>query len=555
MAEATNQSLRADIYLADPLVARRYSSLGIREVKLEPGPVVLDGPASARFAVVDYNVTEQKLLSPARYDRRQNRFRARRGSAQFRQVNAWAVAQLTLQMYEHPQALGRRIPWGFPGNRLLILPNAGYWENAFYDRATRSLQFFYFQSGDEPIYTSLSHDIVSHETGHAILDGIRPYYNERSSPDTAGFHEFLGDATAILGAFEHETNRRVVIECTKGDLRKDTIVADLAEQFGMGLQGAETYGEADRYFLRTALNPITMDDVKDTWEEHAFSEVLTGAFYEILIHIFEKQVAEATRKSQARGSSPDLVAVLRTSVQHLKRMTLRALDYCPPADLNYLDYARALLRADDLAYPTDRLQYRDIVREVFLRRGIARTSRDLVVFSGPPRSEFKPYEFVDIDESAVAAYHFLDRNRGLLKIPPNQDFHVVGLYGNAKEGDRAYQMPRELILTYVWEEDIPLQGKRFGPLDGKSMPLFCGGALVFDERANPLYWSKKSPTDARRRRLRDYVAYLVHNNDIATADDPPSLDRPVRATEEAGRVRLRTNPRVMHRGRVQGGRL
>jgi hypothetical protein len=549
MAREKNQPLRARIFLADPLVAHEYPTLGVDEVELRPGPVMLDGPVSARFAVVDYNASERKLLPPAWYDG--EGFEARPGSAQFRQVNAWAVAQRTLEMYEHPQALGRRIPWAFRGSRLFILPNAGYWENAFYDRDTRTLQFFYFQGPDEPIYTSLSHDIISHETGHAILDGIRPDYNEHSSPDTAGFHEFLGDATAILCALEHRKYREALIQSTGGDLRKKNIVADLAEQFGMGVAGAATYGEADRYFLRTALHDRTMEHVKGDWEAHAYSEVLTGAFYDILVGIFEKQEMEANRKLKGRGRKPNLVRVLSTAVQHLKRMTLRALDYCPPADLDYLDYARALLHADALAYPNDGLKYRDMAAKIFLRRKIARREKELQVRPGPARSDFEGCEFAEIDESPVAAYHFLDRNRGLLDIPENQDFRVVGLYGNAKEGDRAYQMPRELILTYVWEEDIRLRGPRFGALDGKSVPLLCGGTLVFDERANPLYWARKKSTDRRKKQLRDYLAYLIRHHELATPDDPPTLDRPVRATLEAGRVRLRTNPRVRHRGRGQ----
>ena len=103
--------------------------------------------------------------------------------------------QRVLEFYEDEFALGRPVPWGFDGNRLILVPHAGYGENAFYDRATKSLQFYYFGDPQNPGYTCLSHDIITHETGHAILDGIRPLYSENPSLQTAAFHEFVGDLT------------------------------------------------------------------------------------------------------------------------------------------------------------------------------------------------------------------------------------------------------------------------------------------------------------------------------------------------------------------------
>ncbi len=544
MPKEPDSIVTTKVYQGDPLVARRYPSLGIQEIDLHPGAVVFDGPVSARFAVVDYDASNDKLFPPARFRRLQRRFEARLESPQFHQINAWAVAQLTLEMYEHPQALGRRIPWAFPGNRLLILPHAGYWENALYDRKTRTLQFFYFQGQEKRIYTALSHDIISHETGHAILDGIRPLYNEVSSPDTAGFHEFIGDATAILAAFTHNAYLQAVIQEARGDLRKDTIVATLADEFG-----TELYGAAGRYFLRNAINNKTMTQVEDTWEAHAYSEVLTGAFYEILIGLYEKQREEEQRRARREGHRPSRVRALWLAVRHMKRLALRALDYCPPADISYLDYGRALLRADKLAYPVDMLGYRDIVQRVFRRRRIAATNEDLEPEPTPPRSAFQTYTFADVDDSTVAAYHFLDRHRRLLGIPANQDFYVAGLYGNAKEGDRLHQMPRELVLTYVWEEDIPLSGRRYGPLKDTTFPLRCGGTLVMDERANVLYFSPKFPSPERAERLHDYVAYLVRQNAIGIADDPAARDKPFLAESRRGTVYLTQNPLAMHQGR------
>jgi hypothetical protein len=76
---------------------------------------------------------------------------------------------------------------GVDGNRLILVPHAGSGKNAFYDRHSKSLQFYYYSAPDGPRYTCLSHDIIAHEAGHACLDGIRPHYYTFSSVQTAAF--------------------------------------------------------------------------------------------------------------------------------------------------------------------------------------------------------------------------------------------------------------------------------------------------------------------------------------------------------------------------------
>ena len=129
-------------------------------------------------------------------------------------MNAWAILQHALEFYEDGWGLGRRIPWGFDGSRLIVVPHAGPGENAYYDRSSKSLQFYYFDRGKERIHTCLSTDIIHNEFGHAILDGIRPLFIEAVTPETAAFHEFVGDLTAILIALRNTPFRHQLIEAT-----------------------------------------------------------------------------------------------------------------------------------------------------------------------------------------------------------------------------------------------------------------------------------------------------------------------------------------------------
>ena len=206
----------------------------------------------------------------------------------FHQVNVWAVVQRVLEFYEEPQALGRAVPWGFDGNRLIVVPHAGYGENAFYDQHSKSLQFYYFGDAERPIYTCLSHDIIAHETGHAVLDGIRPLYNQACSVQTAAFHEFIGDLTAILLALFNKDIRHSVGKTAGADLHAADAVAQIARQFGEEVEG--------RPYLRTATNQLTLQQVEHSLSPHTVSEVLTGAMFDILTRIagkyMERNVAE-----------------------------------------------------------------------------------------------------------------------------------------------------------------------------------------------------------------------------------------------------------------------
>ena len=51
-------------------------------------------------------------------------------------------------------------------------------------------------------------------------------------------------------------------------------------------------------------------------------------------------------------------------------MCIRALDYCPPVDITFGEYLRAIISADYDLVEDDRLKYRVAFVEAFRRRGI-----------------------------------------------------------------------------------------------------------------------------------------------------------------------------------------
>ncbi len=243
----------------------------------------------------------------------------------------WAVLQRALTFFEEGSGLGRCIPFGFEGNRLIVLPHAGYGKNAYYDRKSKSLQFYYFDQDDERVYTCLSTDIINHEFGHAVLDGIRPYYFESSLVQTGAFHEFIGDLTAILIILRNNNFRGKIAADTKGDISAASHLTSIAEEFGNAVNG--------KPYLRTALNKLTMTDIGDSDGPHHVSQVLTGAMFDIIKELTRHYIAK--RKHSPKES-------FNFAVKRMQCTAIQPLDLLPPVDVTFRDYALAVLRAEEL---------------------------------------------------------------------------------------------------------------------------------------------------------------------------------------------------------------
>lgn len=485
-----------NVFIQDPLVARKHPELGQDEqvwVDWEPG--LADGPTSARFAVVDFNADTGKLAPAAQWNDQLGSFvhgksaldRTDAGSLQFHQVNVWVLLQRALAFFEDGNGLGRRIPWAFEGNRLIVVPHAGYGQNAYYDRISKSLQFYYFGEEPDTVYTCLSSDIVSHEFGHAVLDGIRPYFNETASVETAAFHEFIGDLTAILMSLRNGVFRNWLARETGGDMTKAEQLSSIAEQFGRAAEG--------KPYLRSAQNKESMSKVASSQSEHRVSQVLTGAMFDILMAL-SKHYAEVHERTAPQA--------FWDVAQRMQRMAIQPLDLLPPAEVTFRDYALAVIRAEELANPLDPYGYRRMLIKAFRARGILK-KKDEDGLAEPRYLYSRPklLVFHDIDQlsrSRAAAYRFLDDNRDELLIPAMQDIVVADLYDANKLTREGNRLPRQIVLEYIWREQVPLNGRQFGQFNGQSANMLCGGTLVFDETGTLLSWMRKPGTVGRTLR-------------------------------------------------------
>ncbi|MGC4103034.1 hypothetical protein [Ferruginibacter sp.] len=394
-------------YAFDPSLSLTMDTASINDIvykipweKLEPGP------SGEYVEVIDFDPTVNKFYKPVNLDDTfvlvQDGLDPSEGDPCFHQQMVYAVSMLTIKNFE--RALGRKILWSFQRvlderyelyvPKLRIYPHALREANAYYSPVKKALLFGYFSAApidetlnmpDSLVFTCLSHDIIAHETTHAILDGMHGNFNEATNPDMLAFHEAFADIVAL---FQHFTFPQVLehqIAKTRGDLSTQNLLGQLAQQFGtaIGSYGSlrDAIGKKDE--VTGAWTPIKPDpdDYRNVKEPHERGSILVAAVFEAFISIYKSRIGDLMRiASDGTGVlrqgdlHPDLVKRLATEASkaagHVLNMCIRALDYCPPVDLSFGDYLRAIVTADLDLVAEDSRDYRLAFIDAFRRRGI-----------------------------------------------------------------------------------------------------------------------------------------------------------------------------------------
>lgn len=387
------------VYAFDPTLSLELNALAFNETilnvkwePLAPGPIGeylevidVDPPSSAAYAPVDLehpHVLVKNGRSPAE------------ANPQFHQQMVYAVAMKTIEYFE--RALGRTALWaplrerGEDGQkpdrfvqRLRIYPHALREANAYYSTARKALLFGYFVAGEDGssvqapgtmVFTALSHDIIAHETTHALLDGLHRRYLEPTNPDVLAFHEGFADIVALFQHFTLAAALRSQIRLTGADLRRENLLAGIARQFGQATDGRS----ALRQYV--GIDP-TRTEYQQATEVHERGAVLVAAVFDAFLKIYrvraDRIISLATLGSGVLppGAIPDIVVdrladeAAKVAAQWLN-ICIRALDYCPPVDITFGDYLRALITADRDLVPDDKLGYRTAFVTAFRDRGI-----------------------------------------------------------------------------------------------------------------------------------------------------------------------------------------
>ncbi len=522
-----------------------------------PNEALSAGPRGYRVHVVDYDSTTNRMyvpLDPAamgtvlepkdpfRSPRGPGRLPARAFNARllddprFHAQNVYAIAMRTLAHFE--RALGRRASWSFGGHQIKVAPHAFAEANAFYSSEQEALLFGYFADlRGRRVLNCLSHDIVAHETTHALVDGLRPRYMEPSSPDQAAFHEGFADVVALLSVFSiPEVVRyvvtRIVVQPVSSTVRladltiralQAGVLLGLGEQFGEALTGV--HGESLRRSVTIRPSP-RLKDTPEFLEEHRRGELLVAAMLQAFLAAYTSRLATLGRDTSGRLPVARVAEEGADIADRLLTMAIRALDYMPPTDIGFEDYLSALLTSDLEIKPDDsRYGLRRHLIDAFARFGFAPASS---AGSEPGRWEPPPdnldYSFVHregMERDPDEVFRFLWDNRGALGLC-DQAYTTVGGVRPCLRIDQDGFALRETVADYVQIltvnadelESIPIPGtdariqRPEGLQDWWTVRLLGGGALLFDEFGHLKYHIRNALLNPahQSRRLKHLAA-------------------------------------------------
>jgi hypothetical protein len=498
-------SRRLRVYALDPSVGKSLDSISVNETVLSlkwdhtPARPLKEGPIGEYLEVVDIDPATNKLYDPVNLNDpqllAQDGWPPSEGNPKFHQQMVYAVAMTTIEHFE--KALGRKAlwapRWARTGNgngkqegknyevpRLRLYPHALRTDNAYYSPEKKAILFGYFPASSSNadatapgsiVFACLSSDIIAHEMTHALLDGLHRRYEEASNLDVPAFHEGFADIVALFQHFTMEEMVRFEIARVRGDLSAAGLLGALAKQFG---EGSGQRGPL-RNYVKIDNNKLRYEDET---EPHSRGSILVYAVYEAFRNIVARRTADLVRLATGGSGrlpdgaiSPDLANRLTTETckvaRHVLRMCIRALDYCPPVDITFGEYLRALITADLDVVPNDRYGYRVAFIESFRKQGIlpsdVRNLSEETLSWKSMREPNPPWLKGFLDSISVKWNSDLDRSE-IFKLNECNRWHLFGYL-------------RELFHGYpgLYEE--------FGLLPG--MPRYHADGTVKEERPTP----------------------------------------------------------------------
>lgn len=277
----------------------------------------------------------------------------------FEAAHAFGAIRFTLDVWE--SYLGRPVDWHFAPDfdrlEISILPS---WDNAQFGYGFLEIGSE-FEAGGRRLSFALDFDVLSHETGHAILYSLLGLPDPRlERPDYAGIQESLADLVSLIAVMHFPSVLHEVLQSTHGNLYRANHLSRFSE-FSRSRQ------------LRQASNDRTLYEFEGGFaNEHDLSLPLTGAAFDLLIDVFHMNLVaagligisldELSDEAEREDGYWDLVqaefdeafagrleafyAALTDARDTVARLLLRAVELADPNGLSFAGLLRALIAAD-----------------------------------------------------------------------------------------------------------------------------------------------------------------------------------------------------------------
>ncbi len=266
----------------------------------------------------------------------------------FEAAHLFGSAHFTMDVWEG--YFDRPIPWHFRRDfdrlELSLLPSL--------DNAHIGWGFLEtggtWDHGDEYRAYSLNFDVVAHEIGHAIIYSVIGMPSDGdASGEYYGFHESAADMVALLASLHFGSVVEELLQNTRGNLYTFNRLSRFAEL-------------SHNAQIRIATNNRVLSEFSHGWSsEHALSEPLTGAMFDILVDIYHERLLvhdlitpEMEHLSDELEGSPEYSDVMQQmfdaryaeNPDGFRTALLEARDFLG----SYLADAWSMLDADMLSY-------------------------------------------------------------------------------------------------------------------------------------------------------------------------------------------------------------
>lgn len=530
------------IFASDPMLGRKTGNRVVIEIEND---VDCGRPRNSRLEVIDYDGAHKRFYKPVNLDEpsilMQQGLEPSEGDPRFHQQMVFAVAMKTLENFD--RALGRRLELRKP---LRIFPHAFHGANAFYSREQHALLFGYFRADTtnpgpnlpgQTVFTCLSHDIVVHETTHALVDRLREHFMEPTNHDVLAFHEGFSDIVALFQHFTFADILKDEIQRTRTDLSKPTLLAELAQQFGF----ASGSGKA----LRSALETKDPKHYQTVFEPHARGAILVGAVFDAFFETYQRRIRDLVRIATGGSGNlpdgdlhPDLVNRIATeaakTAQIILTMCIRAFEYLPPVDVTFGDYLRALVTADYELFPEDTFGQRSALIECFRQRGIypdevRSLAEESLLWESPtglrvPMESFagelasaamgfnRERKTVVTRDGAIKLHAFAKAHSKQLRLDPDRDIAVNGFHVNFRVGPEG-KLVVEIVAQFIQTDESYRERLGGIPLRGGTTIVIAGDGAIRYVIAKPIVRRSDTAEDRDvpegKARLARQTAYML----------------------------------------------